>query len=524
MRGSTDSVGDLKARSARGLLWTITEKWGVQLCSLLTLTILANLLQVGDFGLIAMAGVFLALLNLVSDQGIGVAIVQRQELDEAHLDSAFWANLALGVLLAGTAIATAGLVASFYREPRLILIIACLSARFLVQPFSVVPRALLARRLQFRETALRSLVSKSAGGIVGVILALSGWGVWSLVAQELTGVLAEAVVLWRVTSWRPHWRFSRRHWLELLGFGVRITGLSLISFLHYQVAPLLLGYLAGPVALGYYSVGFRMLQALLQMLQGMAINVALPTFSRLQSELARLRQLFYESSSLVSLVAFPIFGGIIVTAPELIAVLFGPKWATSAPVLQVLAASGFAYAMLAPSGPMLLALNKPAWSLRLSVLEAVVNLTLLLPAVQWGIVAVAGAHTARSYLLAPVHFYAQTRLLGTDWRVYLRGIAPSAVGALSMMGGVLLTRALLPGWLGQGATLAILVALGALVYAVVLYRTGPTLLGAMRDFAGAALRPPASQSVVDWAPGGSSTDMGSTLAREADPTRTGPPA
>jgi O-antigen/teichoic acid export membrane protein len=483
MGGNTDDTRNLRARSARGLLWAAAEKWGVQVCSLITLSVLANLLQVRDFGLIAMAGVFLALLNLISDQGIGTAIIQRGELDETHLDSAFWANLVLGTLLAGTAVAGSGLVASFYGQPALGLVVACLSARFLVQAFSVVPRALLTRRLQFREIALRSLISRSSAGIVGIVLALLGCGVWSLVVQELTGVLVESVVLWHLTTWRPHWRFSRQHWLELFGFGIRVTGLSATGFLHYQLAPLLLGYLAGPVALGYYSVGFRMLQAILQMMQGVATTVALPAFSRLQDETARLRQLFYESSGLISLVSFPVFSGIIVTAPELVALLFGPKWAASVPVLQVLSISGFVYAMLATSGPMLMALNKPAWLLRLSILGAAVNLALLLPVAPWGIVAVAGAHSVRSYLVAPLYFHALARLLAPDWRVYCRRLMAPSLGALSVMGTVLIARALLPDWLGTSGTLISLVILGALAYAMVVFETGPELLREVRELA-----------------------------------------
>ncbi len=522
MTTSTDNTGNLRARFARGLLWAAAEKWGVQVFSLATLTVLANLLQVRDFGLVAMASVFLALLNLVSDQGIGVAIIQRRELDEDHVDSAFWANLALGVILAASAIVASGFVASFYREPRLGPIIICLSVRFLVQPFSVVPQALLARRLRFRAIALRSLVSRFAGGTVGIILALSGWGVWSLVAQELTGVLAEAVVLWTVTAWRPHWRFSRRHWLELFTFGIRITGLSLTGFLHYQLAPLLLGYLAGPVALGYYSVGFKMLQALRQMIQGIATTVALPAFSRLQGELVRLRLLFYESSGLICLVSFPVFAGIIVIAPELVTVMFGRKWAASIPVLQVLSVSGFVNTMLTPSGPMLMALNKPAWLLRLSIIGAAVNLVFLVPAVPWGIVAVAGAHSARTCLVAPLYFYAVSRLLGIDWREYSRQIMPSCIGAVSVIGVVLIARALLPHWLGAIGTLVSLSILGALAYAIVICATGPELVRGMRDLVAAVLRPGTAQLEVDGTAEEELMRATATAAKETNPTTTVP--
>jgi len=264
-----------------------------------------------------------------------------------------------------------------------------------------------------------------------------------------------------------------------------------------------------------------MLQGLLQMMQGVATTVALPAFSRLQVQPGRLRQLFYESSSLICLVSFPVFAGIIVTAPELVSVLFGQKWMASVPVLQVFCASGFVYAMLAPSGPMLMALNKPAWLLKLSILGAVVNLALLIPAAPWGIVAAAWAHAARSYLLAPLHFYAVARLLGTDWRVYCRRIIPSGIGALGVVGVALIARALLPGWLGPGSTLFILVLLGILTYAIVVFETGPELLQAMREIAGAVLRSPRPGVTVEFA--GAEARMGATAssAEQRDLTKAG---
>ncbi|RPJ84141.1 MAG: lipopolysaccharide biosynthesis protein [Acidobacteria bacterium] len=497
MTESALEAGNLRAKSARGLVWAAAEKWGVQLSGLVTLSVLANLLPVRDFGLIAMAGVFLALLNLVSEQGIVSAIIQRREVEDAHLDSAFWANLAVGVILAASAVAASGSVASFYKEPRLGPIIVCLSARFLVQPFSVVPQALLARGLQFRETALRSLVSRVLGGVVGIVLAFLGWGVWSLVAQDLTGTLAEALVLWRVTSWRPHWRFSLAHFSELFAFGIHVTALGITRFAHYQVAPLLLGLLAGPVALGYYSVGFKMLQALLQVMQGILTTVALPAFARLQTQLARLRLLFYEASSLISLVGFPVYAGIIVAAPELVAVVFGQKWAASIPVLQVLSLSGFVTTMLAPSGPMLMALNKASSLLRLSILGATVSVVLLIAAVPWGIVAVAAAYSGRLFLMAPLHFHIASRVLGIDWRVYFRGLMPSSVGAVSIVAVGFIARALLPDWLGSGGKLASLVILGALAYAIVIWATGPELVKGMRDLVAAALSPGKPELTVD---------------------------
>jgi len=342
------------------------------------------------------------------------------------------------------------------------------------------------------------------------------------VAQELTGVLAEAVVLWTVTAWRPHWRFSRRHWSELFTFGIRITGLSVTGFLHYQLAPLLLGYLAGPVALGYYSVGFKMLQALREMIQGIASTVALPAFSRLQGELVRLRLLFCESSSLISLVSFPVFAGIIVTAPELVAVVFGQKWAPSVPVLQVLSVSGFVNAVLVPTGPMLMALNKPAWLLRLSVLGAAVNLIFLVPAVPWGIVAVAGAHSARTCLVAPLYFWAVSRLLGVDWRVYSRQIMPSCIGAVSVIGVVLIARPLLPHWLGAIGTLISLSILGALAYAIVIYATGPDLVRGMRDLVAAVLRPGKPELALEGSAGEELMRATAIATKETDPTTTEP--
>jgi O-antigen/teichoic acid export membrane protein len=171
---------------------------------------------------------------------------------------------------------------------------------------------------------------------------------------------------------------------------------------------------------------------------------------------------------------------------------------------------------------MLMALNKPAWLLRLSILGAAVNLAFLVPAVPWGIVAVAGAHSARTCLVAPLYFYAVSRLLGIDWRVYWRQIMPSCIGAVSVIGVVLIARPLLPRWVGPIGMLVSLSILGALAYAIVIYATGPELVRGMRDLVAAVLRPEKPELTLEGAAEEELMRATAIAAKETNPTTTAP--
>jgi PST family polysaccharide transporter len=287
--------------------------------------------------------------------------------------------------------------------------------------------------LAFKEFAIRSMVANAVGGIVGISMALAGYGVWSLVGQDLAGGFVRAIILWRASDWRPGFRVSRQHYKELVRFGAPIVGNNALTVLMKRSDDLLIGYFLGPALLGFYTIGYQLLLIIIRLVTEVTNSVAFPAFSRIQNQPERLRQAFYKVTQYTSVLAFPVFIGLATLAPELVPAVFGEKWAPSIPVMQVLSLIGILQSVLFFNGSVIKASGKPSWQFGIMLLNAVCSVIGFLLAVRWGIVAVAVSFVIVGYLLAPISYMAVRRLIQFDFRTYLGQFMPSLTASLLMV-------------------------------------------------------------------------------------------
>ena len=465
----------LKQKAITGIIWSAMESWGRQAVSFGVFFLLARLLGPETFGLVALASVFLAFVQVFLDQGLSQAIVQRLELEEEHLDTAFWTNVSISLLLATVSIACANLVADFYNEPQLTLIIRYLSLSFVFGSLSGVQSAILRRKLAFKVLTIRSLIAIIISGIVGLTMAFMGFGVWSLVGKQLANSLSQVLVLWWVSDWRPGFKVSKRHFKELFSFGINVLGIRLLNFFNRRSDDFLIGYFLGTVALGYYNIAYQLLLIMTQLLTSITTKVAMPMFSRLQQDLPRLRRGFYAATQFTSLVSFPAFLGVWALAPELVQGLFGEKWLPSIPVMQILVFIGILHSVYYFNGNIIMAMGKPSWSLGLTSINAVTNVIGFLIAVRWGIVAVAASYVIRGYILSPLPLLVIRKLIKINLKTYFGQFIPPVFASMGMVATILGTKYLLNESLNLYALLSIYVVIGAAVYAMIIAVIAPSL-------------------------------------------------
>lgn len=456
----------LRQKTVKGVFWSGIQNWGAGLIATLVLFVLARLLAKEEFGLVGIALVFILLIELVLKQGFGQALVQKDELEPKHLDTAFWTGLCLAIAMMIVGVAIAGVVAAVYEEPGLAPVIRWLSLSFPVGALGYTQEALLRRDLAFKGLAIRQLIAATGGGVVGIAMALWGCGVWSLVGQVLATGAVGSVVLWIACDWRPRLVFSRRHLQELWAFGVFAMGVSLLSFLTRRCDVLLIGYFLGKGPAGTYFVAFRLLAAMTQVFTQTVAAVGLPTFSRIQHQPEQLRNAFYTATQMTSLIAFPAFLGLAALAPELVPVLFGEGWDVSIPVVRFLALFGIIQALFHFTGLVILAKGKPSWRFGLGCLDALAQVVAVLIAVQWGIVAVAIACLVRITLTFPMFLAGVHKLIRLDFATYLYRLVTPVVGSLLMAVVVLGAKWLLVDSLSPMVLLACCVAIGVLVYSL----------------------------------------------------------
>jgi O-antigen/teichoic acid export membrane protein len=324
----------------RGLGWLAAAQGARQALQLAVRVLLVRLLSPRDFGLLGMVTVMTGFLLMLNDLGLGPALVQKKTVTEAELSTVFWLSLLTGCLLS---LATAALgmpLACFYREPALVPICIGLACSTLAAPLAAVPNALLQRRFAFRSLAAIDVAGITSGGVVGVWLAATGYGVWALVWQSNVTFGTVLLVTAAAARWLPRPCFDLSAAAGLWRFSGCLTAASLLNYWVRNLDNLLIGRFLGATALGFYSHAYQMMLYPVHNVAALAGRVIFPALSSLQAERDRLRRAYLQALCGIAAITFPLMLGAMVLAPDLYAVLFGPRWLPSVFLFQVLCMIG----------------------------------------------------------------------------------------------------------------------------------------------------------------------------------------
>jgi PST family polysaccharide transporter len=477
----------LKQEAIKGVTWSAAQKWGVRIISFCVMLILARLVLPESFGLVAYATVFTAFAQIFVDQGFSDAIVQFPDLKREHLDTAFWVNVLTGTILTIASIAASSLIANIFDEPQLGPIVRWLSPIFILSALSSVQQSLLRRKLAFKSLTTRSLIATISSGIVAVIMAFLGFGVWSLVAKLIVEGAVSVIALWQVSDWRPNFRLSRKYFKELFSFGINIVGGNFVDFLSVHSDDFLIGYYLGPIALGYYTLAYNLLIVMTDLLVSVPNAVAFPVFSKIQKDPIRLKSTFYEVTQLQSIIAFPIFLGVFIVAPEAVRVLYSDKWASSIPVVQILMLIGIVRSASYFYSSIFRAAGKPSWRFGIYSLTAVLNVVGFLIVVRMGIIAVAVSYVVVSYLLMPLYFLMIRKLIHVTMQSHLGQYTIALVSSLIMIVVVIGCKYLLGQNFSVAIRLVIFVIAGGGTYLLAIRLIRPALYFKMLELAQMAL-------------------------------------
>jgi len=436
--------GDVRQRASRGIGWSSVQQIAYNGMSFITYGLLARLLPPSDFGLLAFASVFTAFLQLFVDQGIADAVVQRAETRPGHFNAAFWFNLAVSTLLAGGLWLASGLIASLVHEPGLRSILRGLAPLLVFSALGGIHASILKRRLEFKLLAIQNLVCTMLGGVVAIVCAFSGFGVWSLVIQQLAYAALAAIMLWCSEPWRPTFSFSRTDLKELASFALHITSSAFLDFFNRRSDDFLIGCFLGPVILGYYSLAYRLLLTFTRLINSPFNSVAFSAFSRLQKDGAELRRFFDHLTRLTGAIAFPIFLGLAAIAPEFLAALFGQRWVVAAPVFRILCMVGILHSVAFVHGALLRAVGRANWQMWFTLAGALTNVIGFYFFVRFGVLYVAGWYVASAYLFLAVDLGMIRRVLGHSTLGYLGRFSGALLKGLGVVAAVCLARAFFP--------------------------------------------------------------------------------
>jgi PST family polysaccharide transporter len=497
---------NLKSQVANGLKWQAINLLGKQFLSLFIFTTLARLLDPAAFGLVGLVSVYLVFVGMFVDQGIGSALVQRSELEHEHLDVAFWCNFGSAVLVCIATILLAGPVATVMGEPRLTPLLRWSSAVLVINALSTVQASLLTKSMDFRRVTIRALLGNAIGGVVGVLLAFAGYGVWALIGQQITGAIAGSIFLWSVSDYRPNFKFSFRHFRELFEVGSSVFASSFFWFFSSRLDQIIIGRYAGVPVLGLYVIGAKLPDLAKMVTQQPVMGVSLPAFSKLQQDHGKMRQAMYGAMELNALVSFAVFVGIATVASDFIPLLFGTKWAPAGALCALLSLYALVDALQVFFYPTLLASGGTGKFVFLNILHAIGVLLACIVGIQFGIIHLVQGLILNALILAvPAIFFLRNRI-GLDPLRYCKPCLVPALASIFMAAMVYLVSVVFPSIEPSVPHVVCKVIVGAISYLGFIFLFNRNSLNHLFETAGLILRRSTQvatvQTITDFAADG----------------------
>ncbi|MCU1670142.1 MAG: Polysaccharide transporter, family [Blastococcus sp.] len=424
-------MADFRTVVAAGVGWTAAQKWLVRISGVLTFVVLSRLLSPAEIGSVALALAFLGVLGVVADLGAATFLVQTRSWDETTRSTTFWTTLALSGLATALVVVLAAPLAALLGEPGLAGVFRALAPILVVNATCAVPSAVLQRELRFRELALREMTSAVVAALVGVGCAVAGAGVWALVAQSGTQAAVAAVLVWRMSAWRPTRQVSRAAFTELRRFGGPLLAINIAMSVRDRVEQFLLGALLGVTALGYWTVAVRLLALLADVSVAVLDSVALPVFAATRDSAARFARAFESATSSTQLLLVPALALLAVTSPVLLPLAFGPRWDPAIVPAQVLCVAYGVGGLAWFNRTALLAHGRSGVEFLLTGTSLAVHVVLVVLVAPYGLTPLAWSFTGEALVTVALGAVALHRTLGIGPRILTRASRVVGCGAVA---------------------------------------------------------------------------------------------
>lgn len=324
------------------MIWSGVQRFGTLGISFISNMVLARMLSPDDFGCIGMLAIFITVSNTFVDGGFGSALIQKKEPTRRDYSTIFWWNLILSLIVYGILYSSAPLISQFYHIPLLSSVLRVQGIILIINALNIIQSNQLRKQLNFKRLAYINITSQIVGVTVAIVLAWHGWGVWSLVFQQIVASSMTSILLWVTNRWFPDFCFSLESFKQLFGFGSFILCSNLINTFCNNIQGLLIGRFFSPTIMGYYSQAKKLEDVASHSFSNVIDQVSYPILSKFQSDNVAMRNVLNKLTTALAYVTFPLMLMLILIAEPLIIILYGDKWLPCVPYFQILCIAGIA--------------------------------------------------------------------------------------------------------------------------------------------------------------------------------------
>ena len=429
-------AGAIRNKTVRGVGWSFADNILSQGITFLVGLVLARLLTPQEYGLIGVITIFIAVFNSITDSGFSSALIRKKDAREVDFNTVFLSNLVISFLLFITLFLAAPAIASFFGQPQLVPLTRVMAVIVIINAFAIIQRTLLVKRVDFKTQTKISLIASAVSGATGVVMALNGLGVWSLVGQQVSRQLMNSLFLWVWAKWYPSLQFSMKSFKELFGFGWKLLASGLIDTVWREMYQVIIGKFYSTATLGQYTRAQQFSNLFSMNLTTVVQRVSYPVLSEIQDEKERLKLVYQKIIKVTMLAAFCCMFGLAAIAEPMIVALIGDQWLPAVPLLQILCFQMVLYPIHAINLNMLQVQGRSDLFLKLEILKKIIATVPLLLGIFVNIYWMLWGSVATSVISYYLNAYYSGRVLNYGIWTQVRDILPSFAVAAVMAAAV----------------------------------------------------------------------------------------
>lgn len=431
--------GTIKQQTFKGIGWSAIERFSVQGISFIVQLILARLLTPNDFGIIGVLAIFLNISQVLIDSGFANALIQKQDCKEEDFSTVFYYNLIVSILIYVLLYITSPYIAGFYSIKEIVPVLRVISLVLIFNALSIVQRTILVKKIDFKSQLKVTLTSSIISGLIGIYLAFSGFGVWSLVVQQLSNSIIQVIIFAVVVKWVPILKFSKSSFSFVFNFGSKLLAASIIGVIYKNLYSIVIGKKFNTYDLGLYTRAESFAMFPSSNLASIITRVTYPIMSRLQNDDSQLINCYKKIIQYSSFIVFPLMCGIVAVSKPFIVVFLTDKWIDAAPLLQILAFSWMFDHLCSINLNLLYVKGRTDLVLKLEVIKKTIAVFVLFGSIPLGLKGMCCGQVLYSIIAVFINTYYTKRLFNYGWLKQLKDYTPFLCVSVLMMVCVNLT-------------------------------------------------------------------------------------
>lgn len=422
----------MKNKVITGFFWKFGEQISSQLVSFVLSIILARLLAPKDYGVVALVQVFITIAQVFVTSGFGNALIQKKDADETDFSTIFYLSELMSVIVYAVLFIASPWISAFYNNPELTLVLRVFALQLPLSAFNGIQQAYISKHLMFKKVFISTTIAAIMSGIVGVVMAYFGFGVWALVWQALSSTIFVSVTLAAQVKWHPQLKFSWEAGKPLVSFGWKLLVASLLGQFFNQLRSLILGKFYTTTDLAYYNRGQKFPDLITTNIDGTVSTVLFPTLSNINDDLVKVKLAIRKSIKTSTFVIMPLLFGLAATSRPIILLLLTDKWSAAIPFMQILCFSDVFDTVSNTNMQAIQAIGRSDIMLKLEFIKKPLYLVLLIIGININVYAVAWTMVIYNVVAVFINMAPNRKLLGYDIKEQLADIIPALLNSAIM--------------------------------------------------------------------------------------------